>query len=233
MVGSEADDGRQDDDGRQLPERLFRDLIRDRKAAADTIALAAVREWGADARDFAARVRAEHAEATSRDLAEMVKARHATLARMGGAAAALPPSLGTTDTKATVAPSALATFWIQSRMVVHIAAVYGRDTTKPEMVAELITLQGVYAATEPVRVGASKGAILYATRVINAHLKGDALRNAKAQFRRGHVNFSRAGVLRALPYLAIPVSAGVNEAATRSLANRAIKFYEPAPHRAS
>lgn len=246
MVGSEDDDerqngderqddnGRQEHDGRQLPERLFTDLILDPKSSATTVASAAVRAWGFDALAFAARVQAEHPEATSRDLAKMVKARHATLARMGGAAAALPSSLVTTNTAAAVAPPALVGLWIRSRMVVHIAAVYGRDTTKPEMVAELLALQGFYAVAEPAaRVVASDRSMRWATRVVNAHLKGDTLKKAKKDFDRVHVKFSRAGVLRALPYLAVPVSAVVNEATTRSLANRVIEFYDPTPRRAS
>lgn len=59
-----------------------------------------------------------------------------SFAPLAGSAAALLPDLG-----------ALA--WIQSRMVVHIAAVYGHDTTDRETAAELLVLQGIYDTTEP------------------------------------------------------------------------------------
>lgn len=178
-------------------------------SAPKTIALAAVKEWGDEARDYATRVKAENPDATKRDLALMVKARHATLARMGGAVAALPTSLSDGNPVVSAPPSALLAVWIQSRMVVHIAAVYGRDTTSPEMVGELWTLQSFYALTsEPARLSASRRTMRFATRTVNKHLKGDALKETMRQFRRVNVEFSRAGVLRALPYLAVPVSMG-------------------------
>jgi len=63
------------------------------------------------------------------------------------------------------------------------------------------------------------------------YLKGATLVLVRQLFRYVGIKFSRAGLLRAVPLLAIPLSAAVNEVATRSLAKRAIKFYDLNPRR--
>jgi hypothetical protein len=224
--GSNGDE----EDLRHLPEGLWQRLRSDPAHAPQYLSLAAVDHWGQQARDYSQRVRAEQPWASNRDLAEMVKARHALLARMEGAAAGVPGSFApVVGAAATVLPDITALAWIQSRMVVHIAAVYSYDTTDRETAAELLVLQGFYNTTEAARIAVAEAGKRVATRLINQYLKGPTLQLLKQLFRYAGIKFTRSGLLKAVPFVAIPLSAGVNEGATRSLGNRAIKFYDLDP----
>jgi hypothetical protein len=164
----------------------------------------------------------------------MIEARHALLARLEGAAAGVPTSIAPLAGAVAAAPPDLATLaWIQSRMVVHIAAVYGHDATDPEMAAELLVLQGIYNTTEAARFALAEASKRVATRLVNLYVKGGTLILLKQLARYVGVRFTRAGLLRAIPYIAIPVSAIVNEGTTRSLAKRAITYYELDPPQSS
>ncbi len=205
----EADDdgGRQDEreEVRHLPEGLWQRLRSDPTHAPQHLALAAVDRWGQQAREYAARVRAEHPDATGRELAEMVKARHALLARMEGAAVGVPGSFAPlAGAAAALLPDVGALAWIQSRMVVHIAAVYGHDTSDREMAAELLVLQGIYNTTEAARVGVTEASKRVATRVVNTYVKGATLVLLKQLFRSVGIKFTRTGLLKAIPFVAIP-----------------------------
>jgi len=219
-----------EEDFRNLPEGLWDRLRAEPTHAPEYLALAAVERWGEHAREFARRVRAEYPEASGAELAEMVKSRHATLARMEGAAAGVPGAfVPIAGAIVSVVPDLAALAWIQSRMVVQIAAVYGHDTTDQDMAAELLVLQGFYNTTEMARIAVAKAGQRIAKRLAMNYLKGGTLVLVRQLFRYVGIKFSRAGLLRAIPLLAIPLSAGVNELATRSLANRAIKFYDLRP----
>jgi hypothetical protein len=71
-----------------------------------------------------------------------------------------------------------------------------------------------------------------ANRLVNMYVKGATLVLLRQLARYSGVRFSRAALLRAVPLIAIPISAGVNELSTRSLANRAIKMYDTNPRKA-
>jgi uncharacterized protein (DUF697 family) len=226
-------DDRHDEDNedfRHLPEGLWQRLRSDPARAPQYLALAAVDGWGAQARDYARRVRQEEPQATPHDLAEMVRKRHATLARMEGAAAGLPATFAPMAGAAvTVLPDLAALAWIQSRMVIHIAAVYGHDTTDRETAAEMLVLLGIYRTTEAARVALAEAAKRVSARLINAYVKGATLALLKQLFRYVGIKFTRTGLLRAVPFVSVPISAAVNEASTRSLGNRAIEFYATSP----
>ena len=218
------------EDVRHLPMGMWERLRSDPKNAPQYLALAAVDRWGEQARVYAAQVRREHPDATSQQLAQMVKARHALLARMEGAAAGVPGSfVPGAGTAAALLPDLTALAWLQSRMVVHIAAVYGHDTTDREMAAELLVLQGIYNTTEAARVALTEASKRVAKRLINTYIKGSTLLLLKQLFRYVGINFTRTGLVKAIPFIAIPLNAVVNEAATRSLAKRAIKLYDTKP----
>lgn len=220
----------EDADVRHLPEGLWQRLRSDPAHAPLYLALAAVDRWGQQARVHADRVRREHPQATNRELAEMVRKRHAMLARMEGAAAGIPGSLAPlAGAAATMLPDITALAWIQSRMVVHIAAVYGHDTSDQETAAELLVLLGFYSSTEAARVAVVEGSKRVATRLVNTYVKGATLQLLKQMFRYVGIKFTRTGLLRAVPFVSIPISAGVNEVATRSLGKRAIQFYDLDP----
>ncbi len=217
---------------RQLPERLWQQLCSDPTRAPQYLALAAIDRWGQQARNYADEVRREHPDATNGELAQMVKSRHAMLARMEGAAAGVPGSFAPlAGSAAAILPDLGALAWIQSRMVVHIAAVYGHDTPDRETAAELLVLQGIYNTTEAARVALTEASKRVATRVVNQYVKGATLVLLRNLFRYVGIRFTRTGLLKAVPFIAIPINAGVNEAATRSLAKKAINYYDTSPRR--
>lgn len=220
------------EDVRHLPEGLWNEMRSDPSRAPLHLALAAVGRWGEQARAYAAQVRLEHPDATNAELARMVKRRHAALARMEGAAAGVPATVAPiAGTAAALLPDVAALAWIQSRMVVHIAGVYGHDTSDRDMAAELLVLQGLYNTTEAARVALAEASKRVATRLINQYVKGATLVMLKQLFRYVGIRFTKIGLLRAVPLVSIPITAGINEASTRSLANRAIKHYDLNPKR--
>ncbi len=168
-----ADDRPGDEDDRHLPEGLWERLRAEPARAPQHLSLAAVDHWGEQAQEYARRVRDEYPHATSHELAVKVKARHALLARMEGAAAGVPGTLAPlAGTAAALLPDIGALAWIQSRMVIHIAAAYGHDTTDRETAAELLVLQGFYNNTEAARVALAEAAKRVTTRLINLYVKG-------------------------------------------------------------
>ena len=213
-----------------LPDGLWHQLRSDPAHAPQYLALAAVERWGEQARRYAEQVRREYPDATSQQLAQMVKSRHALLARMEGAAAGVPTSFAPgPGTALALLPDLGALAWLQSRMVVHIAAVYGHDTTDREMAAELLVLQGLYNTTDAARVALTQAGQRVANRLINAYIKGSTLLLLRQLFRYVGIKFTRTGLVKAIPFVAIPLGAAVNEVATRSLARRAIRFYDIRP----
>lgn len=218
------------DDVRHLPEGLWNRLRSDPVRSPQYLALAAVDRWGVQAREFGERIHKRYPDASPAELAEMVKTRHALLARMEGAAAGVPASVApVAGAAAAVLPDLATLAWIQSRMVVHIAAVYGHDTTDREMAAELLVLQGFYTTTDAARVALTEASKRVATRLINLYIKGSTLTLLRQLFKYVGIKFTRVGLLKAVPFVAIPLGAAVNEASTRSLAKRAIKFYDTRP----
>jgi hypothetical protein len=218
------------DEIRHLPEGLWQRLRSDPTHASQYLALGAVDRWGEQARQYAARVRQDHPDATSQQLAQMVKSRHALLARMEGAVAGVPGSFAPgPGTALALLPDLGALAWLQSRMVVHIAAVYGHDTTDEEMAAELLVLQGIYNTTDAARVALTEASKRVAKRLVNTYIKGSTLVLLKQLFRYVGIKFTRTGLVKAIPFISVPLGAVINETATRSLARRAIQFYDTRP----
>lgn len=137
-------------------------------------------------------------------------------------------------------PAALATIYLsQLRMVLDVAALFGRDPTEPVRAAEFLVLQGRYptvdaAAAVLARVPYPKGpqgigeAIVSLIRQIPSliSVQWDKFRGA------GAVN----AVLTALglasfvvPFLGVPVCAAGSARATRKLGRAAIDFYGSPP----
>jgi hypothetical protein len=230
-VSEPAHPGELEKTDRHLPEGLWKQLLSDPAHAPQHLALAAVDRWGEQARDYAEGVRKRYPDATNRELAEVVKKRHVLLARSQGAAAGVPASFAPlVGAAAAMLPDVAALAWIQSRMVVHIAAVYGHDTTdRQTAAAELLVLQGIYSTTEAARVALTAATKRAATLAVRRYLQGATLVLLRQLFRYVGIKFTRVGVLKAVPFVAIPLSAGVNGLSTASLARRAIKFYDLEP----
>ncbi len=217
---------------RHLPDGLWARLRADPLRAPQYLALAAVDRWGEQAREYAERVRREHPDATSRELAEVVRSRHGMLARMEGAAAGAPGTFAPlAGNAAALLPDLGALAWIQSRMVIHIAAVYGHDTTSRETAAELLVLQGIYNTTEAARIALAEASKRVATRLVNMYVKGTTLVLLKQLFRYVGIKFTRTALLKAVPFISVPLNAGVNGFSTSSLGKKAIKFYDLEPRK--
>jgi hypothetical protein len=210
-----------------LPGELWNQLRQNPSAAPQMLAVAAVERWGKQAESYSAELRATHPGATNRELASIVKARYAYLARMEGAVIGIPASIAPVAGAAlSLLPDLGALAWIQSRMVISIAAVYGKDASSRETAAELLVLQRIFATVPVAVVAITESGERVIGRLIPLYLRGASLRLAKQLFRYVGIKFTRVGILRLVPLVSIPISAAVNEAATRSLANRAITFYE-------
>jgi uncharacterized protein (DUF697 family) len=175
---------------------------------------------------------------------KVIKA-HRHLARTEGAAAGVAMSaaemttiVGTGGT-ATVPVAALTLAgdlaglaWIQVRMVLIIAALYGHDMTdRQARTTELGTLFGLYGAHSATaaaeRTAAASQRVL--KRLLMRYLKGEPLKAITAMFRMVGINFARAGLIRALPLVNIPINAAVNDAATAALGRKARAYYGELP----
>ncbi len=61
------------------------------------------------------------------------------------------------------------------------------------------------------------------------YLKGEPLKAIAGMFRLVGIRFARAGVIRALPLVNIPINAAVNDAATLALGRKARAYYSELP----
>lgn len=177
-------------------------------------------------------------------LVEKVINAHVQLARTEGAAAAIALTAVEVTTVVGTAgqltpPAAIAGLagdliglaWIQIRMVLLIASLYGHDPVDPDRAKELLTLMGVYGPPQVNRSvkAAGEGAQRVSRRLLLRHLRGDTLNSVKALFRMVGINFNRSGVVKALPVVNVPISTFVNGSATRALGRKARSYYRTLP----
>lgn len=192
--------------------------------------------------DVAVRMKAA-TDATADDLAERVVRAHLLLARSEGAAAGVLTSTAEATTIVgsagvlTVPAAVVITVtdltglaWIQLRMVLLIAALYGHDPMDAARLQEFMSLQASGTAVAPVVVvPLSDGARRVLTRLLMRHLRGPVLASITSLFRVVGIKFARAALLRQLFLVNIPVNVLVNDIATRRLAQKARIFYRTLP----
>ena len=126
------------------PGTLWARMKADPQYAPEHLALEAVRRLGPEARLWAEQVAVRQPESTPDDLAALAVRRFTNHARLSGAvsgAAGLPG--------AVVDVGVLA--WTQARMVLHVAAAYGKDPTAAERATDLLVLQRVHKVAETAR----------------------------------------------------------------------------------
>jgi hypothetical protein len=227
--------------------RPGRDLIKRAMAssgeAAHVVLEAGHRRLSRGAAAYADSLRDTHPDATTHELATRVVKAHLLLARSEGATAgvvlstaqvtSIVGSAGTLTIPANVMITAadLSTLvWIQLRMVLTIAALYGHDPTDKVRLREFMILQGAVkvaadSATKPLVEGSRR----VSGRLIQRYLRGPALANIKSLHRAVGINFTRAALLRQLVFLNVPINIAVNDAATRLLARQARLYYETLP----
>jgi hypothetical protein len=211
--------------------------------AAGTNAPSVLADYAADRLVGGARERAERQEATGRDVDVLVKRTirsHVRLARSEGAVAGLTMTaaqvttiLGTAG-KLTL-PAAVATMgadltalaWLQSRMVLEIAALRGDPLDDPQEVAqEFLILWGLHSPTRQVGAAASQASQRVGKRLLEKYLRGAILKSITAMFRVVGIRFSRAALVRSLPFVNIPVNAAINDVSTRRLGQKADAYFK-------
>ena len=232
----------------QVPEESRKALIRRVLAAgsnAPTVLLeAAINANGKWAASFAEGVQMKNPQASTEELISRAIKAHTMLARSEGAslglaitAAEVTSVIGTagTLTPATaavgLAGDLVGLAWIQTRMVLVIAALSGHDPKDSARYRELLTLMGVYGAPQSDQAAkyAGRGAERVLKRLILRHLKGDNLKAVKALFNVVGIKFTRTGVLKVLPGVNVPISAVVNGRATSLLGAKARVYYATLP----
>lgn len=110
----------------------------------ELLALAAVTELGPQARDWVAEMRAAYPAATPEGLAHLATNQHLRLS----AAAALA-GLATGLVGGAVEAAGVA--WVQARLALRLAAVYGRDPADPERAVDLLVLIRVHPDADAAR----------------------------------------------------------------------------------
>ena len=205
------------------PGSLWDRMRTDPQYAPEHLALEAIRRLGPEARDWAARARAEQPEITSDELAHLAIKRFTNLARLSGAVSGATGLPG-----AVVDVGVLA--WTQARMVLHIAAAYGLDPTAPERAADLLVLQRVHKVAETARLalgvaaGRERASRLFAGAA-GRPLTGVMLRLGINLARMAGIRAAKRMFAKIVPGAAVVLGTWVNSAATTDLARRARALY--------
>jgi hypothetical protein len=232
----------------QVPEEPRKALVRRVMAAGanapNVLLEAAIKANGQWAANYAQGVQTETRQASTEELISRAIKAHTILARSEGAglglaitAAEMTSVIGTagTLTPATaavgLAGDLVGLAWIQTRMVLVIAALSGHDPMDSARYKEMLSLMGLYGAPQADLAAkhAGKGAERVLKRLILRHLKGDNLKAVKALFDVVGIKFTRTGVLKVLPGVNVPISAVVNGRATSLLGAKARVYYATLP----
>ncbi|WP_225854023.1 hypothetical protein [Micromonospora sp. AMSO31t] len=190
--------------------------------APELLALAAVEALGPRAADWVERTRDAYPDADADGLARLVTRRFVRLSGTGGALAA---------GAGLFAPVAelTAVLWTQANLVLHLAAVYGRDPAHPDRVVELLVLTQVHPDAGTAR------AALDGVRSAGAPAEGSLARAAEAAWRLATPLAAQAAgwlglrlAARLLPGAAALAAAAGDATAAERLAARATGLYRPA-----
>ncbi len=204
--------------GPDVPDSLWAKLRADPVRAPEHVALAASELHAPAAVQWAAEKRGRLA-VSDRDLARMAKRRHATMARFGGAATGVGGFL-------TVVPDVVLLAWIQSRLVFFVAASYGFDPHDPMRPAELLVLRDLYPDPETARAALDGMGKTVAEAYIGDRLTREREQAILSRLLRfvGKRTATRAA-RRLIPGIGMIFNAAANERDTRTLADKAIRFY--------
>lgn len=204
-----------------VPPGLLRRLFADPAHAPELLAASAVEQFAARAERDVRLLRQRNPHATDRQLAIYFKQKYSRAARWEGAGTGVGGLIG-------IPPDLILLAWIQNRLVLSIAAAYGHDMDDHnERAVELLIIQGFHVTQEAARKALIKATQEAVTRLVLRHLRMNALVLTKQMFKIVGIKFTRkAFIEKGVPLVAVPISAGVNEASTRLLANSAIKFYD-------
>lgn len=204
-----------------VPPGLLRRLLANPADAPALLAARAVEQLAPRAVRDVRLIRERNPRATDLELALYFKRKYSRAARLEGAGTGAAGIFG-------LPVDLVALAWIQNRMVLSIAAVYGHDMTDHrDRAAELLILQGIHNAREPAIKAIVQASEKALAKVVLRHLRKEALVLVKQLFRVVGFKFTRKALLeKGVPFVAVPISAGVNQVSTQLLANSAIKFYD-------
>jgi hypothetical protein len=141
------------------------------------------------------------------------------MSRLEGAGAGLAGAWG-------IAPDLAALAWLESRMVLHVAASYDFDPHHPMRPAELLTLQALYPTAQEAREALDGVGRHMAVAFAEGKLSGgqqQTLRTRLLKMVGERVAHRAAGKL--IPGVASPINAIQNGNAVGELGEKAIRFY--------
>lgn len=211
-----------DDPGRlDVPPGLLRRVLADPAHAPELLAARAVSQLADRAERDVRLLRERNPNATDRQLAVYFKRKYSRAARWEGAGTGTAGLFGLPADLVLLA-------WIQNKLVLSIAAIYGHDMSDhTDRASELLMIQGVHNSRDVARRALVSAAQDVGKRLVLKYLRKDALLLVKQMFRVVGVKFTRKALLeKGIPLVSVPISAGVNDVSTRLVANQAIKFYD-------
>ncbi|GIH13059.1 hypothetical protein [Rugosimonospora africana] len=195
------------------PELTLWDRLRSDPAhVPEVLALAAVERLGPEAARYTGWVRATYPGATDDRLAQAAGRRFAAQARSAALAGMIAPEIGQLVALVTLG-------WLQARLVLHIAAAYGRDPSAPERAAELLVLLRVHddlaTARDALATARDNGVPLRrpAHRLLSGGARGAGRRLAA----------------RLIPGAGVLIDLLVNDASIEAVTRRAISYYRTPP----
>jgi len=120
--------------------------------------------------------------------------------------------------------------WIQARLVLHLAAIYGHDASKADLrLGELAVFFGVAELMHNAGYGGARVVNKAGARLTVRYLRTDALAAVKAVARMGGVKFPRTRMLELLPLVNVPVLAASNGVVVGRLGAKAKNYYRTLP----
>ena len=211
-----------DDRPSLLPEGLFDRMRADPVRAPEHLALAAVERFGPEAQAWIAEFRGRFPMVTDAHLATVTRTRFIRLSRYSGAVAGVAGGVG-----AVVDFGVLA--WNQARMVIYLAAIYGEDPTSRERAAELLMLQNVHkvmgAAETALDIASRRAAPADLLKHSDRLRTGSLVTLAVVLARMAGMKLAKKGLMKVIPFAAVPLGAMANASSTKNLADKAIAMY--------
>lgn len=120
---------------------------------------------------------------------------------------------------------------LQVRLSLMIAAAYGHSMDDIDArLGEILSLHSLeFATSRAAAPAAAQAGQRVGRRLLERYLRGNLLQALKSVFRLVGIKFSRAAMVRGLPYLNIPANATVADLTTRRTAAKARSYYRTLP----
>ena len=225
------------------PKFPIKELIKAGPAAPQVLVGHLVATQGPDIARAVDEERAKPGFDTEAYVDELVK-RHRRLARLQGAgggamiaAAEIPAVIGGPGAVVAAAATAIlgdlvALAWIEQRLVMHIAAAYGRDLEDPARINEFLNLAGVEMLFDGGGTAAGATGSRFGVRSASRWAASKTVAATKSMMQLVGARVARRVGLRAIPVLNIPLGVVLSDRATSRLGKRAREFYRAHPRSA-